>query len=421
MQTDEILRTISDYGALLSDIDESLGNLENILQSVKVVKGKSRPSVKIRTLTGFVSFSRDSKSRRKEFVAMCEFLVKCKKRFQEYGFEVQTLRIACQKWEEFLPLALKNFQKVVKQLDSWVASSEVWIVTLGPCNSPELTEHIKWALCNTSNLYFSTSINDEKMLEPSADIMKFVGQKTKNGHGNFKFTASAACPPLIPYAPACYHASKQPCFAIGLENSKLFYETWDKSTTWENATSRLKDALEERCKVIENIALSLEDEDVWYGGIDTSICPFVDSKINLITPIENLLQTTFGSVGTLSAIKCITQALKTIDCRRTGYCGMMLPCIEDTGLAKAAMQGNFDIQSLIKYSSVCGVGLDVIPLPLKTSKECLVRLLRDLRTLALTLDKPLSCRLMLVPEVDAGDVFPKFNEWSSDTRVFDLK
>ena len=116
------------------------------------------------------------------------------------------------------------------------------------------------------------------MLEPSADIMKFVGRETKDGHGNFKFTASAACPPLIPYAPACYHASKQPCFAIGLENSKLVPHTASNSLngyvsftklgtsqrnfscmkdvfyftvrTWKNATSRLKNALEERCKVM---------------------------------------------------------------------------------------------------------------------------------------------------------------------------
>ena len=36
------------------------------------------------------------------------------------------------------------------------------------------------------------------------------------------------------------------------------------------------------------------------------------------------------------AIRCITKAIKSIPVKRTGYCGVMLPVIEDTGLIECA-------------------------------------------------------------------------------------
>ena len=55
------------------------------------------------------------------------------------------------------------------------------------------------------------------------------------------------------------------------------------------------------------------------------------------------------------------------------------------------------------YSAVCGTGLDTIPLPGDSSPELLAPLLLDLGALALRLDKPLTARLMPVPDKQAGE------------------
>ena len=90
----------------------------------------------------------------------------------------------------------------------------------------------------------------------------------------------------------------------------------------------------------------------------------------------------------------------------------MLPLLEDYGLAKRNTEGQFGIYDLLVYSSVCGTGLDTIPLPGDVTLKKLNALLIDFASLSCKLCKPLSARLMPIPGKDAGDMtdfdFPYF-------------
>jgi uncharacterized protein (UPF0210 family) len=81
----------------------------------------------------------------------------------------------------------------------------------------------------------------------------------------------------------------------------------------------------------------------------------------------------------------------------------MMPVLEDATLAKRAADGTLTIKDVLLYSAVCGTGLDTIPLPGDTTAEQITPLLLDLCALALRLDKPLTARLMPVPNKKAGD------------------
>ena len=87
-----------------------------------------------------------------------------------------------------------------------------------------------------------------------------------------------------------------------------------------------------------------------------------------------------------------------------GYCGLMLPVLEDPVLAQRAGEGRFSVRDLLLYSSVCGTGLDVVPIPGDTAPEAMVGLLRDVAALSSRLNKALSARLFLVPGKKAGDI-----------------
>ena len=82
----------------------------------------------------------------------------------------------------------------------------------------------------------------------------------------------------------------------------------------------------------------------------------------------------------------------------------MLPVMEDSGLAKRNQQGNISLTKLLSYSSVCGTGLDTIPLPGDISFETLYGILLDVSSLSIKLNKPLSARLMPIPGKKAGDL-----------------
>src|SRR5256885_3068821 len=73
-----------------------------------------------------------------------------------------------------------------------------------------------------------------------------------------------------------------------------------------------------------------------------------------------------------------------------GYSGLMLPVLEDPVLARRASEGRFSVRDLLLYSSVCGTGRDVVPLPGDSRADRLAALIADVAALSTKLRKPLS-------------------------------
>ncbi len=97
----------------------------------------------------------------------------------------------------------------------------------------------------------------------------------------------------------------------------------------------------------------------------------------------------------------------------------MLPVLEDATLAARSMQ--YTLDSLLLYATVCGTGLDTIPLPGDTPTDALAAILLDLATLAVKLDKPLTGRLMPIPGLRAGDMTQFDFEYFANARVLETR
>ena len=72
-------------------------------------------------------------------------------------------------------------------------------------------------------------------------------------------------------------------------------------------------------------------------------------------------------------------------------------------LAQGWSERNYNIDSLVAYSAVCGAGLDTIPLPGDVSQQQLERIIGDVASLALKWHKPLAARLIPAPRKKAGE------------------
>jgi uncharacterized protein (UPF0210 family) len=83
-----------------------------------------------------------------------------------------------------------------------------------------------------------------------------------------------------------------------------------------------------------------------------------------------------------------------------------LPVLEDSTLA--ARSSNYTLDSLLLYSTVCGTGLDTIPLPGDTTADALAAILLDLATLSVKLNKPLTARLIPLAGFAPGEM-TRFN------------
>jgi uncharacterized protein (UPF0210 family) len=144
-----------------------------------------------------------------------------------------------------------------------------------------------------------------------------------------------------------------------------------------------------------------EAHNLVFGGIDLSPAPMGDESI--VTAFELSGRGRFGTPGTLAVASIFTKALKSTKLPTCGYCGLMLPVLEDARLGERWSQGLVNVQQLLLYSAVCGTGLDTIPLPGDISQQEIVNLLRDVVALAFRLHKPLSARLFPVPGKHAGE------------------
>ena len=165
----------------------------------------------------------------------------------------------------------------------------------------------------------------------------------------------------------------------------------------------LKQALDEVLAPVERLARDVaKQHERTYLGIDTSPAPGKDRSI--AAAIEALTHAPFGSAGTLEACASITAALKTVSAATCGYSGLMLPVLEDPLLAQRAGEGRYSVRDLLLYSSVCGTGLDVVPIPGDTSVDSMAALLRDVAAMSSRLRKPLSARLFLVPGKKVGEM-----------------
>jgi uncharacterized protein (UPF0210 family) len=95
--------------------------------------------------------------------------------------------------------------------------------------------------------------------------------------------------------------------------------------------------------------------------------------------------------------------------------------LEDPVLASRATERRYGVQDLLLYSSVCGTGLDVVPLPGDTPGEVLARIVQDVATLSTKLRKPLSARLFLVPGKAAGQVAHFDDPYLTDSAVMAMR
>jgi uncharacterized protein (UPF0210 family) len=257
-----------------------------------------------------------------------------------------------------------------------------------------------------------------KAVRAAAETIKRLSElKTM---ANFSFAATANVPSEIPFFPGAYHNRSHNSFSIATESAKLVMDTFGQINNIAEAERDLFERFEREYKLIEKAGYKIQKETGWtFEGVDTSPAPNRDISIG--KAIEDLIKAPFGSPGTITACSIITNVIHGIDVRRTGYSGLMLPVMEDSVLAQRAAEGTYGLDELLSYSAVCGTGLDVIPLPGDISVEKLERILLDVASISLKLDKPLSARLIPIKGKKAGDDAVLESRFLVPTKIFKVK
>jgi uncharacterized protein (UPF0210 family) len=381
---------------------------------------------KIRTITSFLSLSKDKSLWEQQIKNIAFFAKSLTINFNNANYEVQSIRIVTNAFGEYLDTSsLENTIKDMELLQNILKNPSMPNIRIRFAIGEAKTENeIKMIpeLINKfgdlSNICVNIEIDElgtvnDKKTKLCANIVKQIGETTPRGEGNFNFTVNYNCKPLIPYFPASYHNSlDDDCFVIGLETPDLLVEALktipdeqNHNVKWKKSYKIMSKSLQYHIDNILDIVNNFEHKNkTKFKGIDTSAAP--SKNCSSMVDIYKLLNVPyFGASGTIEASSLLTKVFKGIkNCELVGFSGLMLAVIEDTGLAEATKKNLFDIRSLLTYSSVCGIGLDTVPIEGDTSIDKISDIMRDTGAMAFRLNKPLTVRLFPLPNLKAGDI-----------------
>ncbi len=343
-------------------------------------------------------------------------------RLIDAGFEVQTTRLALapeNAWTSRLGGTLTVSE--AREIEASAGEGGIDYVSLGPVNrsgygyGSKITldqevaaiETIPGVIGETSAIFASAFISRGEVNQPAlqtiAEVIKAIAAKTENGFGNLRFAALAECGPGIPFFPAAYAEFGEFSFALALECADMALDAIRGFGDLYQAMWALTARIEEHTARFTTAFRRLEKEtDIVFKGCDWSLAPHPDESCSIGAAIEKFSGAHFGEWGTLSAVAALTQAVKNAKIRHVGFSGVFLPLLEDAVLARRTREIT-DLQKLLLYCSVCGSGLDTVPLAGDVSANAIAALLGDVATLAVTLKKPLTARLMPIPGLKTGE------------------
>ncbi len=345
--------------------------------------------------------------------AAADFIHKARPAFEDAGFEVQTNRLATTPFPTLLPNCHPDqVTAFAKALESEAMEIGYDYLSIGPALPavPESYRAIPEIIAGTENTFASAVMASHEIgvslsaVRACAEIIHNLAPQDPNGFANLYFTALGNVAPGGPFFPAAYHDGTSPAFAIATEAADLAVTAFNGAGSLSEARKRLTTAIETGARKIVTVADELGSYfNVRFSGIDYSLAPFPETALSMGTAMESLGVVKVGLHGSLAAAAFIADTIDKAIFPHTGFSGMMLPLLEDATLSARAAQGTLSVKDLLLFATVCGTGLDTVPLPGEVSVEALTALLIDLAALSMRLDKPLTARLMPIPGKKAGD------------------
>jgi uncharacterized protein (UPF0210 family) len=341
------------------------------------------------------------------------FVAAARPAYRSAGYTVQTTRLATIPFVHlFSELDVDAVVQFAQVAEHSATSNGFEYLSLGPAlpEFPDSYGIIPDILEATENVFLAGVIASQQngislpAVRSCARVIHRAASISPDGFANLRFAALANVAPDAPFFPAAYHQGDSPSFALGTEAADLAVEACSNAGSLSEARQNIISLVEDHAEVLSDIGEKLAREyDVRFAGIDFTLAPFPEAGRSLGTALETLGVPRVGQHGTLAAVAFLADAVDRAQFHRTGFSGIFLPLLEDAVLAARAAEGTLTITDLLLYSTVCGTGLDTIPLPGDTTEQQIAAVLLDLAALSQRLEKPLTARLMPVPGKEAGN------------------
>jgi uncharacterized protein (UPF0210 family) len=261
-----------------------------------------------------------------------------------------------------------------------------------------------------------------------AKLISLISRKSNNGFDNFRVGASCGCPPNAPFFPFSRHEGDEVAFSFALETTGIALAVANEvgqnphlDSYRDSLIARLVSVLSDMQRLGERIE---QDSGCEFRGLDASFAPFPDGQMSVASLVEILSGSPVGSHGSVFITALLTDAIRAALLKSgalpVGFNGVMYSLLEDNGLASANNKRSISLDGLVAMSSVCGCGVDMVPVPGNSFPEELAAVMTDIAAISLSLKKPLGIRLLPIPGRSNNEI-TQFNlDFLCDSRVMGL-
>jgi uncharacterized protein (UPF0210 family) len=160
-----------------------------------------------------------------------------------------------------------------------------------------------------------------------------------------------------------------------------------------------------------------------FGVVDLSLAPTPTVGDSIGEIFQALGLTNIGVPGSTAALAMLNDAVKKggafASSHVGGLSGAFIPVSEDLNIANAAHKGYLTIEKLEAMTSVCSVGLDMVPVPGDITEECLAGIIADEMAIGMINAKTTACRIIPVPGKKAGEKVT-FGGLLGEARIMDV-
>lgn len=369
---------------------------------------------------------------------LASFFADARARFSQAGFEPRTCRVALPSAVAAPGTDLETTREMIDRLSMACRELDIrWFVVPFQGFGKDADEVNSLALefaQQYENAFINYLVTQQRQLDRQAILsasafVRDVSQLSDNGFDNFRCGVSFNCRPNGAFFPFTYQEGNQG-FSLALELVPQFLDTIRRHARepLEIIRNAIIEELSPMLRQLDCISQQIEKSTgMNYYGMDTSLAPHPeDPEHSVALIVEQLGIDKFGASGTVFATSILTDTLRSLikssGVRATGFNGVMYSLLEDRHLSTQASESEAPlIDTLLACSTMCGCGLDMLPLPGDISVKEISAIMLDVAAIAICLDKPLGVRLLPVPGKCAGDFTEFDHDFIHNTRIQEAK
>ncbi len=303
----------------------------------------------------------------------------------------------------------------------------------GSDNTDDLFQHVTEIIYNNPRCFLNVlAVKDGKLddgiVNKCISLIRAVSSLSYSGKDNFRVGCSVNIKPNGAFFPFTYSGGEIG-FSIGLELIEDINEICQRNRDVSLVKLRnlIIDHLYPQVEQINVAAVHIADiTGMRYYGIDFSIAPMISRQGSVLNLLTRLGIYNFGGTGTLFGTSYFTDIVKELANHfpAVGFSGVMYSVLEDLGICMINNQKGINLDDLIKCSTMCGCGIDMVPVPSDITDGEMICMFRDVFAISSKLHKPLGIRILPIPMASRGVVrytgFSDDADFIANTRVMNL-